>query len=487
VVFRVGAIGNLSDGQLLDRYLEGASDSAEGAFAQLVERHGSMVLATCRSVLRDWHDAEDAFQATFMILARRADSLRVMDSLGPWLHQVAYRTASCALAAAIRRRRHEQKAASLTGFLVREEKRDDAGVVLHQEIERLPERYRAVIVLCCLEGLTINQAARRLEWPPGTVQSRLARGRVRLRAGLVRRGLAPSVSLTAAALMPGPAEAAVPVALAVTCVRIAVQASAGRIAGAVPESVFQLMKGGMHSMFMTRVRIAATCLVTFAALMAGVGGLAQIAQGLGGTSGRDARPPTLKFEFRIWTEGDKNPKTVVGELTGGTSYNIETADAVIQIRPRVRAAGEEQPKAADRPKAGEGRQSQQERDDAESDLSEANRLLQMLNEKGRAMPPGANAGSAEKANPLLQLLNRNSGKMLVDPSPSNTVTFEQLKQARGKTVRRANPRGSPPANLFQKESDETSDLRRRLDRVDQKIEELKEALPKPQTTNPASP
>jgi RNA polymerase sigma factor (sigma-70 family) len=214
LVFDVGVVGNLTDGQLLERFIGAAGESAEGAFAELVARHGSMVLATCRSVLRDRHAAEDAFQATFLILARRAGSLHVKDSLGPWLHQVAYRTACCALSAKARRQRHERRAAATAGPLMREDVRDDIGPVLHREIERLPERYRAVVLLCCVEGLTVNQAAERLGSPAGTVQSRLARGRDRLRGRLLRLGLAPSASLLAAILTPESVRAAEPAALA---------------------------------------------------------------------------------------------------------------------------------------------------------------------------------------------------------------------------------------------------------------------------------
>jgi hypothetical protein len=229
-------------------------------------------------------------------------------------------------------------------------------------------------------------------------------------------------------------------------------------------------------------------LVTFAAVMAGAGGLAQIAQGQAGTSNGNATSPTLKFEFRIWKEGDKNPQTVVGELTGGTSYNIETPDAVIQIRPRVRASAEETSKAEDGPKAAEGRPSEKKPDGtARSDQSEVNRLLQMLNEKGRALPPGANPGDAEKANLLRQILNLKGGKLLLDPSPSNAVTLEQLTQARGRIVGRANPMGSPAANSLKPESDQTSDLQRRMDRIDQKIEELKKAIGNPQSKNLVKP
>src|SRR5262249_15369119 len=156
----------------------------------LVERHGPMVLRVCRGVLDDPHDREDAFQATFLVLLKKARALWVKDSLGPWLHQVAYRTASCARMAASCRRRHERRAAAV----LKERHVDggnELGRLLHEEIERLPERYRSPIVLCDLEGCSHEQAARHLGWPIGTVKSRQARGREQLRKRLRGRGLTP--------------------------------------------------------------------------------------------------------------------------------------------------------------------------------------------------------------------------------------------------------------------------------------------------------
>jgi RNA polymerase sigma factor (sigma-70 family) len=184
----------LTDGQLLERFATARGETAELAFAVLVERHGPMVLRVCRSVLLDSHDAQDAFQATFLVLVKKARALWVRDSLGPWLHEVSYRTATCARAAAARRRRHERRASLLTTEC-RVEVGDELRRVLHEEIHRLPERFRAPIVLCDLGGRTHDQAARHLGWPVGTVKSRLWRGRERLREQIRRRGLAPECSL----------------------------------------------------------------------------------------------------------------------------------------------------------------------------------------------------------------------------------------------------------------------------------------------------
>ncbi len=198
-LYGVGTIRDLGDGQLLERFATDSGEAAELAFAVLVERHGPMVLRVCLSVLSDWHETEDAFQATFLVLVRKARRLWVQDSLGPWLHQVAMRTASAARVAAARRRRCEENATVAT----RQQPCDAGDVelirILHEELERLPDRFRLPLVLCDLEACSHQQAARHLGWPIGTVKSRLARGREHLRDRLVRRGLAPGAGLFVAA------------------------------------------------------------------------------------------------------------------------------------------------------------------------------------------------------------------------------------------------------------------------------------------------
>jgi HlyD family secretion protein len=195
-LFHVGTIRGLTDGQLLERFATDRGEAAELAFAVLVERHGPMVLRVCRGVLVNPHDTQDAFQATFLVLVKKARGLWVHDSLGPWLHQVAYRTAICARSAAARRRRHERAAAALVKEH-RAEPGDELARVLLEEIDRLPDRERLPVVLCDLDGQTHEQAARHLGWPVGTVKTRLTRSRERLRDRLARRGFAPNAGLLA--------------------------------------------------------------------------------------------------------------------------------------------------------------------------------------------------------------------------------------------------------------------------------------------------
>jgi len=191
-LFWIGNTADLSDGQLLEWLSTGSGELREQAFKLLVDRHGLMVLRVCRSALREEQDAQDAFQATFLVLLKRSRSLWVRTSIGPWLHQVAYRTSLCSRSSLARRRRHERLAA-------RRDHADDPGLnhdrelarVIHEELGRLPDRLRAPLILCDLEGASHEEAAHQLGWPTGTVKSRLSRGRERLRDRFRRRGLAP--------------------------------------------------------------------------------------------------------------------------------------------------------------------------------------------------------------------------------------------------------------------------------------------------------
>ncbi len=184
VLYRDGVLGALPDDQLLERFNRTNSHrdhaEAEVAFAVLIQRHGPMVWHVCRALFRDPDDTDDAFQATFLVLVQKARSLRVeRRSLGPWLYGVAYRVgrkASCAKArrCSVEHAAAEARALNHQRSLSPETNLADLTAVLHQEIMRLPERYRAVVVLCELEGLSYLQAADRLKLPLGTVQSRLA-------------------------------------------------------------------------------------------------------------------------------------------------------------------------------------------------------------------------------------------------------------------------------------------------------------------------
>ena len=206
VVVDAGTVAGVSDGQLLARFNAHRDELAEIAFTALVRRHGPMVLRVCRQVLGDWHTADDAFQATFLILARRAGSIRRPDLLGHWLYGVASRTARTARVRNERKRRRESSGRGGHERLpIDDVHRPELSLVsreeleaLHEEVSRLPERYRVPVVLCELEGLTYHEAALRLRCPVSTIGVRLKRARERLRLRLTQRGLAPTAGLIGA-------------------------------------------------------------------------------------------------------------------------------------------------------------------------------------------------------------------------------------------------------------------------------------------------
>lgn len=260
-LFNEGVVGDVADDQLLERFVTERREAGEMAFEALVERHGPMVLRICRAILRDKHDAEDAFQATFLVLVRRAASIRSRTSVASWLHGVARRVASCARSAASRRRRHEKKAASLAEHFAAETRWDDLAEVLHEEIDRLPERYREPIVLCDMKGMTEGQAARRLGRPIGTVRSQLARGRQRLRCRLIRRGLAPASVVLVMVRDGSSANAVVAPSLVSSTIQSAMKFAVPRAttAGMVSasSSAAALAEGFLGRMLMVRIKSAA--------------------------------------------------------------------------------------------------------------------------------------------------------------------------------------------------------------------------------------
>jgi RNA polymerase sigma factor (sigma-70 family) len=261
--------GNASDGQLLERFL---TTGDETAFEVLVRRHGPMVLGVCRRVLPGLHDAEDAFQATFLVLVRKARAMHSQGSLGNWLYGVAYRTAQNARVTAARRRVKEKQ-------MARREALQDSGdswaelrPLIDQELSRLPDKYRTLVVLCDLEGQTRKEAARRLGCPEGTVSGRLARARAMLAKRLARRGLTLSAQAVAIALAPGTASAAVPPVLIGSTVQAAALVAAGHaVAGALSAPVAALTEGVLKAMRVSKVKFALAVVLTVGMLGAGWG------------------------------------------------------------------------------------------------------------------------------------------------------------------------------------------------------------------------
>jgi RNA polymerase sigma factor (sigma-70 family) len=302
-----------------------------------------MVLSVCRQTLRDEHAALDAFQAAFLVLARRARTFRVRGSLAPWLHQVALRTATRLRAESAKRSRHEKAAASFRANFASDPICDDLGEVLQRELCRLPAKYRVPLVLCYLDGLTSEQAAEQLGWPAGTVRTRLTRGRERLRARLIRRGLAPSAAAVAAALAPRSAWAAVPLNLATATARNASLTAVGPLkAGIVPASILTLTEGVLFDMACFNWKTAAAALLLTSVL---AGSAIVSAQGPGRapealpSSGSDrfaALEAKLDRLIQALERGSVAAnsaargdfgKTPPSDVVGPTNYPGDTADA----------------------------------------------------------------------------------------------------------------------------------------------------------------
>jgi RNA polymerase sigma factor (sigma-70 family) len=223
-----GQIVDVTDTQLLQRY---TSHEDEAAFAMLVQRHGPLVMGVCRRVLGDAHDAEDAFQATFLVLARKAGSIRRPEKLVSWLHQVARHIAGRALADAARRRERERRAGTMRATETSSEAGwQELAQVLDEELQQLSEKYRAPLLLCYLEGKSHAEAADQLGWPLGSVKGRLARARQLLHDRLLRRGVALSAGTLAAFLTKDEMAALVPAVLTACTVRSALSFATGRAA-----------------------------------------------------------------------------------------------------------------------------------------------------------------------------------------------------------------------------------------------------------------
>jgi RNA polymerase sigma factor (sigma-70 family) len=288
-LFGTGTCSGLTDGQLLERFTSGKPGAREVAFESLVLRHGPMVMRLCQSGLRDPQDVHDAFQAVFLVLARRSASIRRRDSVASWLYGVALRVIARVKASAARRRVRDERTTTAAEIIAldRESRVTSPAVefnelaeVVHQELGRLPERYRTPILLCCEQGLTQDQAAARLNWPVGTVRSRLARGRDRLRLSLTRRGIThptavgPILASTNGAWPVSTAPAAIPRALAITTARTVVsEITRHSTTAALIQNASTTIAEGVIQMMMFRQVLHVSCALIPLALATLGGGL----------------------------------------------------------------------------------------------------------------------------------------------------------------------------------------------------------------------
>jgi RNA polymerase sigma factor (sigma-70 family) len=296
-LFEGGSAAGLADRQLLERYI---ASRDEAAFAAIVARHGPMVLGVCRQLLGDAQLAEDAFQATYLVLARKARSIRDPELLGNWLYGVASRTARCARQQLARRRREEGHAMSGPGARSMAPAEPTAppadrpaidreqAEALHGEVDRLPRAFRLPVVLCYFEGLTLDEAARRLRCPPGTLRSRLARAREKLRTGLVRRGVILPAAALGPLLAPRSVSASVPPLLCETTTRAAIAFAARHAAagGAISAPIAALAQEVLYTMFVHKLRLVVRTVLALASVATGAGYLA-----LASAGSREGEPP----------------------------------------------------------------------------------------------------------------------------------------------------------------------------------------------------
>jgi RNA polymerase sigma factor (sigma-70 family) len=264
-----GLAGSLTDRQLLEDFL-GRGDPA--AFAALVRRHGRTVLGVCQRVLNNFHDAEDAFQATFLVLVRKARSIKKREAVGSWLYGVAHRVALRARADAMRRRKHERQVGdTVNQHCSRNGAGHDARPLLDEEVNRLPEKYRQPVVLCYFEGKTYEEAARLLGWPAGTVSVRLARARRLLGSRLTRRGVTVAGGVLSSLLAEVTASATVPPMLAEATVQTVLRWAAESGTAGVSAHVLALTEGVVKDMVLRKVKTLAGVMLAISVLGGGTG------------------------------------------------------------------------------------------------------------------------------------------------------------------------------------------------------------------------
>lgn len=259
-----------TDGKLLECFI---CRQDESAFEELLRRHGPMVLGVCRRLLSNVHDADDAFQATFMVLVRKARSVVPRELVGHWLYGVACRVALHAQAQASRRRAREKQVEDMPHPTAPAVAPNDLRPVLDLELSRLPEKYRVPIVLCDLEGRSRKEVARQVGVPEGTLSSRLATGRKMLADRLARHGLVAGGGVLTGVFLEGAAQASVPGTLAISTVKAAAAGAAGQAValGLLSSHAAALTEGVMKAMLISKLKTMVAVILTLGLLTTGAG------------------------------------------------------------------------------------------------------------------------------------------------------------------------------------------------------------------------
>jgi RNA polymerase sigma factor (sigma-70 family) len=347
ILFARGALGHLTDAQLLERFAR--RDEAQAVFEALVVRHGPGVMRVCRRILSDSHDAEDAFQATFLVLARRAGSIRRPESLSSWLHGVALRVARKARVAAARRR-YERHA---TGCASSEhDSGHDLIACLQDEVDGLPESLRAPVVLCYLEEKTYAVAARHLRVSEGTIRGRLARARDLLRARLTRKeGIAPP-GMTAGSASRSSRDAVPPTLIGATTRAAMSLALCGPGSVGVSATIADLTEGVLTMMLVSKLKVAAVIVTALGLAVSGAAaltakepheaqaGVAQVgttASSAPSTAAPKDPPPPDKGKTQSRTADARPPIVMILDAAIERLFRVNDADRALLEIPRSRA------------------------------------------------------------------------------------------------------------------------------------------------------
>ena len=342
-LYQFGVAGTFGDEQLLERFLARRDEAAEEAFAELVQRHGPMVLGVCRRILGDAHEAEDAFQATFLVLARKAASVVSREKVASWLYGVAVRTAKEARVRAARRRAREERVSTP----VHVEPPDDGSPeelrdILDEELARLPARHRGAVVLCELEGLSRPEAARRLGIPEGTLSSRLARAKAQLRDRLASRGVSLPVAALSAILVREAKATILPLHLLESTVQAATFVAAGPTAAAgLSASVASLSEGVIKTMLIAKLKGIALAVGTMTAVVSGAVVLAQ--SGPGSQSG----PADSGTETKVAARRDSDDRAAA--LEKKLDRILDALDRMTKTAPLSPPGADELPPLPRRP------------------------------------------------------------------------------------------------------------------------------------------